>query len=1037
MKIANHYENLKVLHENTMPQRAYYIPASERNHNLTEHREESDRIQILNDIWSFQYYESIYEIEETFYDMDFDFGNFDKIPVPGVWQMYGYDSHQYTNVRYPFPFDPPFVPLRNPCGVYIHEFIYEKEEKAPKAYLNFEGVDSCFYVWLNGIYIGYSQVSHATSEFDITEYLIEGNNRLCVLVMKWCDGSYLEDQDKFRMSGIFRDVYILKRPVEAIRDYFVRTQVKENQAEILVDISYFNQVIDTDIVILNHEGNEICRKQVKEKDSHNHIEVNLSIDKPCLWNAENPYLYHMYLETKDEIIAECVGIREIKIIEKTVYLNGKKIKFQGVNRHDSDSKTGFVISVDQMVKDLVLMKQHNINAIRTSHYPNAPVFYQLCDQYGFMVVDEADIESHGPVGFYFKENTDENKFEHWNEPLADNPEWEGSILDRVQSLVERDKNRPCVMIWSMGNESAYGCNFEKALAWTKERDNTRLTHYESARYKNSTKKYDFSNLDLYSRMYPSFEEIHQYLESEPEKPMILCEYSHSMGNGPGDLEDYYRLFCQNDIMCGGFVWEWCDHAIYGGLTESGKEKYYYGGDHGEVVHDGNFCMDGLVYPDRTPHTGLKEYKNVYRPIRLISFCQETREAVFKNCFYFTELNDSIKIYYEIEKDGIKIKDKTEILFGLKECQDNFDKLKAEKRFAVKPQETFTVKLNCEFPETGKIYLKFYYQAAAQKNLLPLNHRYGFDEVLIENEDGRNQLALQWWEKEIQKSEIKIQEEEQRIVLTGLDFCYSFHKLTGTLERMKYKGKEYLDQPMELNIWRAPTDNDMYLKEEWFRARYNYAYSRTYDTTVTKEESGVAIKARMAMVAEVVQRILTIEAVWHIDCCGAVKVEMKVKRNMEFPELPRFGIRLFLNKALNQVTYYGLGPEESYRDKCRASTHGLYKNNIEEMHEDYIRPQENGSHVDCDYVILDNPSYGLTAVSDTPFSFNASVYTQEELEKKAHNYELEKAENSILCLDYAQNGIGSNSCGPEVLEQYKFNEEEFAFHMKLAPFIKEE
>ena len=1023
MIVPRHYENLNVLHENAMPVRAYYIPASERNRNLVEKRESSDRIQMLNDVWKFKYYSSIYEMKDEFYGVEFDAWEFGEIPIPSVWQMQGYDTHQYTNIKYPFPFDPPYVPQENPCGAYLYEFEYKKDEKAPKAYLNFEGVDSCFYVWLNGNYIGYSQVSHSTTEFDITNSLVDGKNKLAVLVMKWCDGSYLEDQDKFRMSGIFRDVYILKRPENGIRDYYVKTNVTGKKAEITLEISYFQKSVDTDIVILNRDGTEVAKKKIEGNGLNNSVTVNLTIEDPILWNAETHYLYNMYLESEGEVITEHLGIREIKIVDKVVYLNGKKIKFHGVNRHDSDPRTGFTISVNQMMKDLVLMKQHNINAIRTSHYPNSPVFYQLCDKYGFMVIDEVDIESHGPVEFYYKENTDENKFAHWNESIADNPEWESSILDRVQLCVERDKNRPCVLIWSMGNESAYGCNFEKALAWTKERDNTRLTHYESALYRNPSKKYDFSNLDLYSRMYPSFEDIQKYLDSNPDKPFILCEYCHSMGNGPGDLEDYYQLFMKHDVMCGGFVWEWCDHAIYKGVTEKGKEKYYYGGDHGELIHDSNFCMDGLVYPDRTPHTGLKEYKNVYRPVRLVSFKQETQEAVFKNCFDFIELQDKVKIHYEIERDGVKIKNSTEVL------------LDAENSSGIKPGENFKVKINASFPKTGKVYLKFYYSLTTYDNMLSWGHNYGFDEILIKNEDGRNQNALKWWNREPRVSTIKIQENEQRVLVKGLDFAYSFNKKTGMLETMCYGGKQYLDQPMEVNIWRAPTDNDMYLKKEWARARYNYAYSRTYHTTVSQDRFGVSIKTQMAMVADTVQRILSMDVVWNIDYNGAVEVEMQVKKNPEFPELPRFGLRMFLNGSLNQVTYFGMGPEESYRDKCRASSHGLYMSNIEDMHEDYIRPQENGSHLDCDYVTISNRSYGLTVVGEETFSFNASVYTQEELESKAHNFELEKSGSSILCLDYAQNGIGSNSCGPQVMEQYKFKDEEFKLHVKLVPFSK--
>ena len=1017
MIVPKYYEYLWMLHENTMPARAYYIPASKRMDTLVEHREDSDRIQMLNANWKFKYYDSIYDVRDAFYKLDYDTTSYGEIAVPGVWQMFGYDTHQYTNIRYPFPFDPPYVPHRNPCGAYTYEFEYHRDKEAPKAYLDFEGVDSCFYVWLNGEYSGYSQVSHSTSEFDVTDILREGSNKLAVLVVKWCDGSYLEDQDKFRMSGIFRDVYLIKRPEQAIRDYFVRTKIDTDCAKVSVKLEYFDKAIPTDISVYDMAGNEIEKNVVEKQLADNVLEVTFKIKNPALWNAEAPYLYTMYLETENETITEYIGIREITICDKSVCLNGKKIKFRGVNRHDSDPVTGFAIGLEQMIKDLTLMKQHNFNAIRTSHYPNAPVFYQLCDKYGFMVIDEADIESHGPVEFYYKDNTDKNKFNRWNEYIADNPEWEAAIVDRVQLCVKRDKNRPSVLIWSMGNESAYGCNFEKALAWTKSYDNSRLTHYESALYINDSKKYDFSNLDLYSRMYPSIAEIQEYLDNEPDKPFILCEYCHSMGNGPGDFEDYFKLFESNDLLCGGFVWEWCDHAIYHGKTKDGKAIYYYGGDHGEELHDSSFCMDGLVYPDRTPHTGLAEYKNVHRPARVVSYNQETQELVIKNFMDFTDLKDYVEISYEITCDGLSLKK---------------GKIQV---FSLEPHKLGMVTLNNTIPKTGRAYLKIFYNYIGSDGLLPKGHMLGFDEIPLENEDSRNQTSLKWLETEARVAAIEVLETDDKVHCKGVAFNYTYSKLTGLFEQISFAGREYLDKPMEVNIWRAPTDNDMYIKAEWKRAHYNQAYARAYKTAVSQGKDGVNINTTMSVLAPTVQRVMSIETIWTIDNNGGISAQIKAVRDTELPELPRFGLRLFLNNKLENVSYYGMGPNESYRDKCRASSHGLYQAKVTELHEDYIRPQENGSHNDCDYVMLANNQFGLVAVSANTFSFNVSRYTQEELERKAHNYELEESGSIVLCLDYAQNGIGSNSCGPKVLDRYRFDDNEFTFNIKLAPFVK--
>ena len=648
MIVPRYYEDLSVLHENTMPVRAYYIPASKRMDNLVEQREASDRIQFLNGTWKFKYFDSIYDVKEEFYKVGFDVSEYADIKVPGVWQNAGYDCHQYTNIRYPFPFDPPYVPQDIPCGAYVYDFEYSKDEKAGKAFLNFEGVDSCFYVWVNGSYVGYSQVSYATSEFEVTELIKEGHNTIAVFVMKWCDGSYLEDQDKFRMSGIFRDVYILKRPDNAIRDYRVTTTASGETASVKLEVEFMGQT-SVNVLLEDKNGAVVASAEMKGNTS-----VELEVSCPVLWNTENPYLYTLVLETENETIVEYVGFRTIEIIDKVIYFNGQKIKFRGVNRHDFDPITGCAISMEQLMTDLTMMKQHNFNSIRSSHYPNAPYFYQLCDKYGFMVIDEAYIEAHGPFMLYRKEDTDYNRFKRWNEKLADNPAWETSILDRVQLMIGRDKNRPSIVMWSMGNESAYGCNFEKALKWTKEFDPSRITKYESARYRNYDVMYNYDHLDLYSRMYPSFDEINEYLEKDASKPFLLVEYCHSMGNGPGDFEDYFRLIQKNDLMCGGFVWEWCDHAINKGKAENGKTMYYYGGDHGETVHDSNFCVDGLVYPDRTPHTGLLEYKNVYRPARVVSYDAENGKLILHNYMDFDDLKDFVKVQYEVTCDGLTV-----------------------------------------------------------------------------------------------------------------------------------------------------------------------------------------------------------------------------------------------------------------------------------------------------------------------------------------------------------------------------------------------
>lgn len=1034
MIVPRYYEDLKVLHKNTMPNRAYYIPASMRMDGIRM----TDRFVLLSGKWKFRYFDSIYDAKEEFFAEGYDTSDFDTVTVPGVWQNYGYDRHQYTNTRYPFPVDPPYVPQENPCGEYVHTFAYHKDERAPKAFLNFEGVDACFYVWINGIFVGYSQVSHSTSEFDVTQNLREGENTLSVLVLKWCDGSYMEDQDKFRMSGIFRDVYLLRRPEEGIFDYFVKARPSEDYKSGKVEISfkYQNKPVETKVSLFNREGKLIS--ETAAEDGKAVIEV----EKARLWNAEEPYLYTLVLETAGEVISDQVGIREIHVTDGILYINGVKVKFHGTNRHDSDPETGFVISPLQLLKDLKLMKEHNMNAIRTSHYPNAPWAYQLYDQMGFYVVDEADNESHGTIDVYAKELPVEEKvkywnemtkdkredmffkspdaaarFAHWCEAISDNPEYTESTVDRTRRCVERDKNRPSVVIWSMGNECAYGCTFEEALAWTKEFDSTRLTHYESALYTTKKRKYNYDNLDTYSRMYPTLDEIHSYFKNDGTKPFIMCEYCHAMGNGPGDLEDYFQVIQQYDGACGGFIWEWCDHAIDLGKTTNGKKMYAYGGDHNEYPHDGNFCMDGLVYPDRTPHTGLSEFKNVHRPARVTAFDREKKEITLKNYMDFMNLKDYLVVKYEVLCDGISV-----------ECGMIDD----GRLLDIPPHEEKAVPIAFTVPAEGKCYLKVSYFLKNANEVLAAGFSLGFEEVEFTAAGQQNRKVKELFAANNQRADFCVEEEDAEITVSTPAFTYIYDKLTGLFKEMVYKNRNLLERPMEFNVWRAPTDNDRNIKEEWRAARYDRTVTRAYETEVTAGADKVVIGTTLSISAVYIQRILNIRAVWTIWPDGKVDVDLKTEKNPVFPFLPRFGLRLFLPKSMAKVTYCGIGPKESYIDKRRAGYHGVFDTSVRAMHEDYIRPQENGSHFDCDYVILQGGGAALTVAGEETFSFNASVYTQEELTEKAHNYELEESPYTVLCVDYRQSGIGSNSCGPVLAEQYQLNEEEFRFKVRFVP-----
>lgn len=1014
MIVPKYYEDMAHLHVNTMPNRAYYIPASRRMDDLVENREASDRFLLLSGDWKFRYFDSVYDVKEEFFTEGYDTSAFETIPVPSVWQNYGHDRHQYTNVRYPFPVDPPYVPYENPCGAYVRTFEWKKQAEAPKAFLNFEGVDSCFYVWMNGSFVGYSQVSHSTSEFDVTDFLKEGTNTIAVLVLKWCDGSYLEDQDKFRMSGIFRDVYLLARTEKGIRDYFVKAAP---------DAAYQNGEVS--IAITWNDG-EPQKGTAKLFDAENHLVaeaalggdvVQMSVKDAHLWNAEQPYLYTLVLETAGEVITDHVGIREIHTKDGVLYLNGVKIKFHGTNRHDSDPVTGFAISLAQIKKDLKVMKEHNINAIRTSHYPNAPYCYQLYDRLGFYVIDEADNESHGTEAIYANYKSWEEYAKNWNKLIANNPVFTEATVDRTQHCVERDKNRPSVVIWSMGNECAYGCTFEEALKWTKDFDPTRLTHYEAARYVDDPKKYDYSNIDLYSRMYPSLEEIKKELVEYGDKPYIMCEYCHAMGNGPGDLEDYFELIHSEEKMCGGFIWEWCDHAIDMGKTIEGKKMYAYGGDHNEYPHDGNFCMDGLVYPDRTPHTGLMEFKNVHRPVRVTKFDAENGILTIKNYMNFVNLKDYAVLGYEVLVDGEVTESGNITDEALLDLAAGGEK---------------TIPLMITVPEQGKCALKVTWYQKQATELVSEHFSLGFEEVPVETKDNQNQKAKEMMKRPEGNASFGWKEDDHYLTVSTDQFCYTYNKFTGLFDEMCYANQNLLERPMELNIWRAPTDNDRNIKNTWMRAQYDRTVTRVYETTVREENGCVEIETDYSISSPALQRILTGVIKWTIYADGTLDVHVDAKKDPVFPVLPRFGLRLFLPKSFEKLTYCGLGPVESYVDKHRASYHGVFHSTPAEQQEDYIRPQENGSHYDCDYASLANDRAVLTAVGEKTFSFQASIYTQEELTAKAHNYELVPCGSTVFCIDYRQAGIGSASCGPMLLEKYQLKETEISFDVRLKP-----
>ena len=976
MLLPNYHQSLETLHVGTLPNHAYFIPHSSPESALSRSRVRSDRFQLLSGDWGFTYYDSVLDLEEDFLNREAR----DVIHVPSVWQCHGYEHHHYTNVLFPIPYDPPFVPVENPCGLYSRRFDCTKAQ-GERYTLCFEGVDSCMYVYVNGQFAGYSQVSHSTSEFDVTGFLTSGENLLQVLVLKWCDGTYLEDQDKFRASGIFRDVYLLRREACAIRDYTVKTLLSGDllHADVSVTLDAPGAP-KTQWQLLSAEGGVL--RQGESEDGR----ILFALESPILWSAERPYLYTLLLHCGGEWIAEEIGVREIHVSNSVVYINGQNVKFCGVNRHDSDPVLGPAVGEKEMLRDLTVMKQHNVNAIRTSHYPNAPEFLRMCDRYGFYIIDETDLECHGIVlaDGNWKGNYDE---------IASDLTFEQPILDRVQCCVIRDKNRPSVVIWSMGNESGYGECIRRAIVWTKEYDPTRLTHYERAAFPPEGMVRNPEGLDLYSRMYPKIEDIDAYFDNgELPLPYVLCEYCHAMGNGPGDLEDYFECFHRHDGHCGGFIWEWCDHAMYMGRTADGRKKYFYGGDSGEFPHDGNFCMDGLVYPDRRPHTGLIEFKNVSRPARITALDLAAGRFEVWNLYDFTTLRDAVRIRYTVRRNG----------------QDIETGVVPADQLAIAPHKKAEIRLDCAELSKPDTAILFETELLCATALLPAGHIVGVD-----------QLGQQRYAPATAASAagpIGTSEDARTITISGSGFRYVYNKHTACFDALTHGQQAIIEKPMSLNIWRAPTDNDRRIRQQWSAFGYDRAIARGYETAVACGEDGCTLTTRFSIGAIFLKNLLTGTIVWSISPAGAITVRIDAKMREDMPFLPRFGLRLFLPKAVNQASYFGYGPYESYVDKRRASVQHLYHAAVRDLHEDYLMPQENGSHFGCSYLRLEGGGTALT-VTGEDFTFNASPYTQEELTAKAHNFELEQSGYTVLCVDAAHAGIGSGSCGPALLEKY--------------------
>lgn len=1003
IKLPNYHRNLEVLHYNCEEPRAYYVPFASFEGAKKGQRSKSEYLKTLCGEWSFKWYPTVYDVEdiETY---DVNCADNDRIDVPSSWQTYlgrGYDTPNYTNVRYPFPIDPPHIPDDIPCGLYMREFTLSEGDIADKkTYINFEGVESCFYLWINDELAGYSQVSHMSSEIDITDFVKVGKNTVKVLVLKWCDGSYLEDQDMYRYSGIFREVFLLFRNEKHIRDMFVLPELDDNYEDATLSI-------DTDVVgggeveyLFYAPGGELIRRGSFDSASG----ISFGVASPELWSDESPLLYELYLVYGNEYIKVDVGFRRYEIIDNIILINGKKVKAKGVNRHDSHHLLGHVTPMEHMLEDLYILKRHNVNMIRTSHYPNDPRFLELCDRLGFYVVDEADIETHGMD--YTNQNLTRQYTRHY---ISDNPMWEHAYVDRAKLMVERDKNHACVIFWSLGNEAGYGCNFKAMSRWIKSRDNSRLIHYEGANaelYANKIQQVDV--VDMESRMYPSVEYCKNYF-SIPEytQALFLCEYSHAMGNGPGDISDYWEVIYDNDRFFGGCVWEYTDHSVQIDVDGKGKKGFTYGGDFGDFPNDGNFCVDGLVYPDRRVHTGMLEMKQVYKPYRIKA--KDIEKGIFevKNLRNFSDLSD-IDIVWNIECNGKVVKE------GVINSLD------------VAPFETAEIVIDIS-GVYGYSYLNFAFVTNCASEWADTFYEIGHDQFEIPCEhETVNGVSKVY--------DVEYTECEKYINVNVGEVTYSFDRLRGLLVSIKDEGKEMLEQAVRPRIWRAPIDNDRKIRVQWEKEFFHTCKTKCYSINVEHADNeSVTVVADLAVCSFVVMPVCKLKVAYTVTNDGRLEIATNVDVDPVATWLPRFGYEFVMKAGAEYVKYFGYGPVESYVDKRLEAKMGVYKTTATDNFEPYVRPQENSSHYNTKWATVASAvGHGLMFIKKSGFEFGVSHYSAEYLTKTAHNYELEPAKETYVSIDYKHSGIGSASCGTQLDEKLQLKEKNFSFAFSVMP-----
>lgn len=1006
------WENHQIDGINRMPARAHFLTFPSKEKALLNNNRYTHAFKNLNGVWKFMFLDAPEYSPEGFFNSDFDVTKMDDITVPGNWQLQGYGKMHYSDLWYNFPINPPYVPTENPTGIYKRTFFVEESYRDKKIIIRFCGVDSAYHLWINGKEVGYSKVARNESEFDITDLIRVGEeNDVTVRVYQWSDGTYLEDQDMWWESGIFRDVEIIGVPKDGINDYKVIADLDDEYKNGIFKVEAFlrtTKEVNVTFELVDAGENTVFTKTVVAKEGKACIdEVIADVNH---WTAETPYLYKLFMTVEDdgqivEVIPQNVGFRNIRLNGETFLVNGVAIKFKGVNRHDYSPQNGRVVSREEIEKDIILMKQFNINAIRTSHYPNSYYLYDLCDEYGMYLIAETDLECHG------FELTGDYKW------ITDDPSWELAYVSRMTRMIERDKNHPAIIFWSLGNESAFGCNFRKMTDVAHEMDPTRLVHYEG--------DFDVESADVYSTMYTWIENpkkpyLMKDIIEKSKKPHIHCEYCHAMGNGPGNLKDYQDLVYAHDKLQGGFVWEWFDHGIES-FTESGEKYYRYGGDFGDDPSNKDFCIDGLIMPDRTPSPGLYEYKKVIEPITTTAVDIQKGIINLLSRYDFANL-DRFNLVYKVMEDDVILQTGFMAVPSI-EARANKDitlpyNLSAIK---VKPGAHYYVNISYQLREDTR-YASSGHELATAQFELPL-----YKEGIVVRPEGI----------------LNVEKEHTTLHVKGANFSLDFNLVNGNLMNIVRDGMQVLSKGPRLTLWRAPISNDMEIIDK-LKKVYFLHLEHEVVMNIDYHMEGNILKVEVDTINS------TTNSAWHfktkyvytvcpsgdilIDVEGTPSGRVDLAPDM----LPRIGVSMHLDKSMEHVRYFGMGPGENYADSKEAAQMGLYANTVDGLFTNYVIPQENGNHMGCKWVSMTNDrGMGLLASTEGDFNFSASWYEDKDLDDAKHTCDLVKRDYIVFNVDYKQNALGTNSCGQWQLDKYRAKFEDFKLSFRLTPFNNKE